>query len=266
MESAFADVNGTRIFYGIDGVEHSETMLMIHAGICDSRMWASQMAHFAKRYRVVAPDLRGFGQSPMVEGAFAHHEDVLELMDALGIEKAWLLACSQGGKIALNIALTQPERVIGLLLVAPAIGGYRYQGPPHPLEDALEAADNVGNLDLVSEIEVQIWVDAGRESGELDATMRNLVWEMNLIPLRVDASLWEQEVQLEPPALEHLESIHQPTLLIIGDLDIPASLERVAILEKHIADVKKVVMPNTAHLPNMELPERFNQIVDEFLA
>lgn len=266
MESAFAEVNGTRIFYRMAGVEHSETMLMIHAGICDSRMWESQMAHFAKRYRVVAPDLRGFGQSKMVEGAFAHHEDVLGFMDALGIEKAWLLACSQGGKIALNMALTQPERVTGLLLVAPAIEGYRYEGASHPLEAALEAAENAGNLEIVSEIEVQIWVDAGRKSSDLDATMRDLVWQMNLIPLQVDGSLWEQEVPLEPPALERLESIHQPTLLIIGDLDIPASLERVAILEARIAGAKKVVMPNTAHLPNMELPERFNQIVDEFLA
>jgi pimeloyl-ACP methyl ester carboxylesterase len=265
MDTAFAEVNGAQIFYRSAGVGHSETLLMIHAGICDSRMWETQIAHFATRYRVVALDLRGFGQSQMVEGAFTHHEDVLGLMDRLGIEKAWLLACSQGGKIALNIALMHPERVTGLLLVAPAIGGYRYQGAPHPLEDALEAAEDAGDLDLVSEIEVQIWVDAGRESTELDPAMRHLVWEMNRIPLQVQGSLWEQERPLEPPALERLEHIHHPTLLIVGDLDIPASLERVAILEQRIAGAKKVVMPNTAHVPNMEMPERFNQIVDEFL-
>ncbi len=266
MDSAFAEVNGTQIFYRTAGAEHDETIVMIHAGICDSRMWLNQIAHFATRYRVVAPDLRGFGQSPMGEGAFAHHEDVLGLMDVLGIEKTILLGCSQGGKIALNMALTRPERATTLLLVAPAIGGYAYEGPPHPLEEALEAAEAAGDLEQVSEIEVQVWVDAGRAPEELDPAMRHLVWEMNLIPLRVEPRLWEQEIALNPPALERLEAIQHPTLLIIGDLDIPSSIERVEILEKRIVGAKKVVMPGTAHLPNMEMPALFNQIVDGFLA
>jgi 3-oxoadipate enol-lactonase len=266
MDSAFADVNGTQIFYRTAGANPSETIVMIHAGICDSRMWLHQIEHFATRYRVVAPDLRGFGQSKMGEGAFAHHEDVFGLMDALGIEHAVLLGCSQGGKIALNVALAHPERVTTLLLVAPAIGGYVYDGPPHPLEEALEAAENDGNLELVSEIEVQVWVDAGRAPEELDPVMRQLVWEMNLIPLQVEPRLWEQEITLEPPAMERLEAIQHPTLLIIGDLDIPSSIERVEILEKRIAGAQKVVMPGTAHLPNMEMPDLFNQIADGFLA
>jgi pimeloyl-ACP methyl ester carboxylesterase len=259
-------INGTELFYRQDGTEHSETMVMIHAGICDSRMWEAQIKHYAKRFQVIALDLRGFGQSKMVAGAFAHYEDVLGLMDALKIEQAWLMGCSQGGKIALNVALAQPERVKGLILVAPAIGGYRYEGAPHPLEDALEEAENAGNLELVSELEVQVWVDGGREASEVDAAMRKLVYEMNLIPLKVDGDLWEAEKQLEPPAIERLESIEKPTLLIYGDLDIAPSLERVDILAKRIVGIKKVLMPKTAHLPNMERPDKFNRIVDEFLA
>jgi 3-oxoadipate enol-lactonase len=261
-------LNGTNIFYRQEGAQNPETIVMIHAGICDSRMWQAQIEHFAKRYHVVALDLRGFGQSKMVEGAFAHYEDVLGLMDALKVEKAWLMACSQAGKIALNVALAQPERVQGLILVAPAIGGYRYSDESyiHPLEAALEEADAAGDCERVSELEVQVWVDGGRKPDEVDAAMRKLVYEMNLIPLNVDASLWDDEKQLEPPAIERLESIQKPTLLIYGDLDIPASLERVEILATRIAGVKKVLMPNTAHLPNMERPAEFNRVVDEFLA
>lgn len=259
-------INGTDIFCRQEGAENSETIVMIHAGICDSRMWQAQIEHFAKTHRVIALDLRGFGQSKMVAGAFAHYEDVLGLMDALKIEKAWLMGCSQGGKVALNVALAQPERVSGLILVAPAIGGYRYEGEAHPLEDALEEADEAGNLELVSELEVQVWVDGGRKASEVDVAMRKLVYEMNLIPLKVDGSLWEAERQLEPPAIERLESIEMPCLLIYGDLDIAPSLERVEILRKRIAGIKTVLMAKTAHLPNMERPEEFNRIVDEFLA
>jgi pimeloyl-ACP methyl ester carboxylesterase len=265
MDTNFAEIKGAKIFYRQGGKENAETILMIHAGICDSRMWLAQMRHFAKNYRVVAPDLRGFGQSKLEEGEFAHYEDVLSLMDDLGIQSAWLMGCSQGGKVALNVALSQPERVKGLLLVAPAIGGYRYTGT-HPLDDAIEEAENSGNLELLSELEVQVWVDAGRNAEELDSEIRKLVYEMNLIPLRVDEALWEGEKQLDPPAIERLESIQKPTLLIYGDLDIAASLERVDILASRIAGAKKVLMPNTAHLPNMERPSEFNQIVEEFLA
>jgi pimeloyl-ACP methyl ester carboxylesterase len=265
MDTDFAEIKGARVFYRHDGKENAKTIVMIHAGICDSRMWQAQLEHFAKKYRVVALDLRGFGQSKLEKGEFAHYEDVLALMDALGIESAWLMGCSQGGKVALNVALSRPERVKGLLLVAPAIGGYRYSGT-HLLDDAIEEAENSGNLELLSELEVQVWVDAGRKAEELEPAMRKLVYEMNLIPLRVEEVLWEGEKQLEPPAIERLESIQKPTLLIYGDLDIPASLERVDILASRIAGAKKVLMPNTAHLPNMERPAEFNQIVEEFLA
>lgn len=263
-----ANINGTAIFYQEAGAENAEAMLMIHAGICDSRMWGAQIVHFSKRYHVLALDLRGFGKSRMVQGAFAHYQDVLGLLDVLKIEKAWLMGCSQGGKIAINVALAAPERVLGLLLVAPAIGGYQYSDESyvHPLEEALEAAEKAGNLEQLSELEVQIWHDAGRKPEAMDGAKRQLVWEMNLIPLKVDEALWAQEQQLEPPAIERLETIQKPTLLIYGDLDIPPSIERVEILAQRIAGAKKVLMPNTAHLPNLEQPELFNRIVDEFLA
>lgn len=266
QKSGFAPINGTEIFYTMSGEEHSETMLMIHAGICDHRMWQTQVPHFAKNYRVITFDMRGFGQSKMVEGAFSFYEDVLALMDYLKIEKAWLMACSLGGKTAINLTLSNPERVQGLILVGAAFGGYKYEGEGHPLEEALDQADENGDMELVSELEVQIWVDGvGRKAEGVNSSVRKLVWEMNLIALNVDEALWEQEVSLEPPASGRLEEIEKPTLIIIGDLDIKPSLERSDILEKRISGAKKVTMNGTAHVPNMEFPEQFNQIVDEFL-
>lgn len=265
-QSGFASINGAQIYYTIDGAEHPETMVMIHAGICDHRMWSHQVTHFAKRYKIVTFDMRGFGQSKMVEGAFSLVDDAHTLLDTLDIEQAWLMACSQGGKVALDLTLQSPERVTGLLLVAPAISGYQYEGEPHPLSDAFDEADDAGDIARICELEMQVWVDGtGRKPEDVDPVMRQLVYDMNFIPLNVPDELWEQERETESPALPRLESIDKPALLVAGPLDVASSLERVNILAERIDSIQLVMMENTAHLPNLEYPEKFNQIVDEFL-
>ena len=267
QKSDFAPINGTEIYYTLSGHVHTETMVMIHAGICDQRMWQQQVAHFSQRYRVLAFDMRGFGKTKMVQGEFSFVEDLHALLDYLHIQDAWLMGCSQGGKIAINFALTYPDRVIGLILVAPAISGYRYEGDPHPLEASFEEAESAGDIARLCELEVQVWVDgAGRKSEDVDPELRRMVYNMNFIPLNVPDELWEQEIETQPPAIDHLEKIEKPTLLVVGDLDVPASLERVDILAKRIKNAKKIVMHGTGHVPNMEYPEPFNQIVDDFLS
>lgn len=264
--SGFLSINGAQIYYTIDGVEYPETMVMIHAGICDHRMWSHQVAHYSKRYKVVTFDMRGFGQSKMVEGAFSLVDDARALLDALEISEAWLMACSQGGKVALDLTLQSPERVKGLLLVAPAISGYQYTGDPHPLNDAFDEAEEADDIARICELEMQVWVDGtGRKPEDVDSAVRQLVYDMNFIPLNVPDELWDQEVDIESPALPRLEEIIKPTLIVGGTLDVASSLERLDILAERVPDVQKVMLENTAHVPNLEYPEKFNQLVDEFL-
>jgi pimeloyl-ACP methyl ester carboxylesterase len=262
-----ANLNGTQLHYTISGPAEADALVMIHAGIADQRMWAPQVAHFSAEWRVVTLDMRGFGQTPMVEGSFAFYEDVHALLDHLGIARAWIMGCSLGGGVTLDLALVYPAQVRGLILVGAAIGGYRYDGPALPQAAAIEAAFERGELETVSELEVQLWVDGPtRTPDQVDPAVRDLVREMNLIPLRVDDALWEQETEPEPPALERLESITQPALVLIGDLDIPASQARSDLLARRLPKARKAVVLGTAHVPNMEQPERFNELVDEFLA
>ncbi|MEQ8675841.1 MAG: alpha/beta hydrolase [Aggregatilineales bacterium] len=266
QKSDFAPINGAEIYYTLTGETHSETMVMLHAGICDHRMWQHQIAHFSERFRVLAFDMRGFGQTKMVQGEFSFMEDLRALLDYLDIQDAWLMGCSQGGKIAINFALTYPDRVKGLLLVAPAISGYRYEGDPHPLEASFDEADEAGDIAQICELEMQVWVDGtGRKQEDVDPIVRQLIYDMNFIPLHVPDELWEQEIETQPHAIDRLETIDKPTLLVVGDLDVPASLERVDILAERVKNAKKVVMQGTAHIPNLEYPDVFNQIVDDFL-
>jgi 3-oxoadipate enol-lactonase len=163
-ETGTAEVNGARIYYEVAG--EGEPLVFVHAGIADSRMWEGQVAAFAERYKVIRYDLRGFGKTEMVEGPFSHHEDLRGLLDFLGLERTHLVGCSMGGGAVLDFALEYPERVGDLVLVGSAIGGFRPDFDPPKEWDELVAADEAGDLERISELEVMMWVDGPARSPE----------------------------------------------------------------------------------------------------
>jgi pimeloyl-ACP methyl ester carboxylesterase len=263
-ETGKAEVNGARIYYEVAG--EGEPLVLVHAGIADSRMWEGQFAAFAERYRVIRYDMRGFGKTEMVDGPFSHHEDLRGLLDFLSVERAHLVGCSMGGGAVLDFALEYPERVGDLVLVGSAIGGFSPDFGPPKEWDELVAADEAGDLERVSELEVRMWVDGPNRAPEhVAAAVRDLVREMNLIALQTEAAGLGEEWEPEPPAADRLHNIYAPTLLIVGDEDQPRIFAAADLLERELPNERKVVMHGTAHLPNMERPEEFNRLVLEFL-
>ena len=264
-ESAFAQVSGARLYYEVMG--NGESLALIHAGIADGRMWDLQLDAFAGRYRVIRYDMRGFGRTVVTERVpYSHHEDLCGLLDLLGAGRTLLVGCSIGAMMAVEFALEFPERTRALVLVGPAVGGFEPDVDPPQEWDELVAADEAGDLARVSELEVRIWVDGPyRDSDQVDLAVRDLVREMNLIALRNEASGVGEERAAEPPAVNRLAEIIVPTLVIVGDLDQPETVASADLLEERLPNARKVVMSGTAHLPNMERPEAFNQIVLEFL-
>lgn len=263
IQSGQAHVNGIAINYETAGI--GQPVIFIHAGIADRRMWETQVQPFAEYFQVVRYDMRGFGQTPIVAGRYAHYEDLHGLLAHLGIEQAILVGCSKGGAVALDFALAYPEKVKALVLVAAAIHGFRVETSPLPQEAAIEMADEAGDLSLISELEVQIWIDGGRAPEQIDPAVRSLVYEMNLIALQNEALELGEEEKLEPAAANRLSAITVPTLLLIGDRDIPASMQRYTHLTHHIPHAQKTILTDAAHLPNMEHPAIFNRLVLEFL-
>lgn len=262
--TGFAAINGARIYYEVAGT--GPPLVLLHAGICDSRMWDDQFAAFAERHRVVRYDLRGFGRSPMVAGPYAHRRDLLGLLDHLGIARAHLVGCSMAGGVALDFAIEHPERVSALVLVGAAIGGHQLSGDPPPQWAALVAAEEAGDLERVAELEVAIWVDgAGQRPDRVPGALREKVRAMNLQALRTPPGLGQEE-RLDPPAVGRLGEVRAPTLVIIGDLDQPGFITRSDLLASGIPGARKVVMTGAAHLPSMERPTEFNRLVLDFLA
>lgn len=265
MSTGFADINGARLYYEVAG--EGPALVLLHAGICDSRMWDDQFAVFAEHYRTVRYDLRGYGQSNPVAGRFAHYEDLRALLDHLGIERAYLMGVSFGGMIAIDFTLTYPQRVAGLILVGSGVGGYYNPAIAEPAEaEEAQQAFEAGDFERAAELEVRVWVDGPqRQPEQVNAAIRDKVRAMNLIALRNLASRVGEAQRLDPPAAKRLNELRAPLLLIIGDLDQPEISDIGDFLTGQVPAAQTIVMSGTAHLPNMEQPSQFNGHVLDWL-
>jgi pimeloyl-ACP methyl ester carboxylesterase len=261
------EINGAQLYYEVAG--SGPVVVLIHAGIADCRMWDAQFAVFAERYRVVRYDQRGFGRSSMPAGPYALRDDLRELLRALGIERATLVGTSMGGGVALDCALAYPDLAEALVLVGSGLGGSE---PSDYLREQWrligEAMERDG-IDAANELELRLWVDGqGRTPEQVDSAMRERVREMNRDVLAREEENDElgQPQRLEPPAIGRLGEVAVPTLVIVGDRDVPGIVENADRLAAGIAGARKVVLPDVAHLPPMERPDEFNRLVLDFLA
>jgi pimeloyl-ACP methyl ester carboxylesterase len=268
VTTGYADVNGAKLYYEEAGEGHP--LVFVHAGIANLHMWDDQFRAFADRYRVARYDLRSFGQSRAPAGPASSVADLLGIFDFLKVDKAYLVGCSMGGGMALDFALTHPERVDGLVLVGPGISG-----TPDEEDEAgdatwgeITAAAKAGDFDKANELEVRVWVDGiDRTPDQVDPAFRARASAMNRALYDHDAEMRAVEWQpTESPAYPRLETVAAPTLVIVGDRDVRDIQQAVDVLGERIPGAKKVIMHDTAHLPSMEQPDQFNAILGDFLS
>lgn len=226
------------------------------------------MEPLSARFRVIRYDMRGFGCSNLPDGPFAAHDDAHALLAYLGTTRAHILGVSMGGTVALNLTLTYPECVSALVLVSTTFGGFSYSGPPSwvdELEEQIEAADAIGDAERLNELEVRKWVDgAGRTSDLVDQSVRARVLAMNRHTIELENPR-AIPVSLGPPAVTRLGEIGVPTLVVVGDHDVPMTRASCALLTTGISGACQVEMAGTAHLPCMERPAKFDAHVLDFL-
>ncbi|WP_135229169.1 alpha/beta fold hydrolase [Deinococcus fonticola] len=242
-------------------------LLFLHAGVADQRAWAAQVQHFQTAHPVVTFDQRGYGETTSTPEPYSPAEDVLAVMNATGLEQAVLVGNSKGGRLALDFTLADPERVRALVLIGTAISGSPRltQWPPEVLrlDEQMDAALEAGDLDSLNELEAQLWLDGpGRSAGRVSGPLRELLLEMNGKALKAENPGDETEPE---PAYPRLNDIKVPTLLVVGDLDLPSIHENSEYAARSIPDASLHVMPGTAHLPQLEQPESFNAVLEAWL-
>src|SRR6266436_10161117 len=273
LQTGFAEVNGTTLYYEVAGAGHP--FVLVHGHLLDRRSWDGQFAVFAQRYRVIRYDQRGFGDSGLITKgeSYSDRQDLYALMKFLGIESAYLMGVSGGGALAIDFTLEHPEMVDALIPVAAGVSGYRPSEAvlqTHPevvrMYTDLEQAFEQHDVARAVEISLVLWTDGpGRLPRQAAPEVRERVREMTMRNWQRpddEAQAQTPPVPLEPPAVGRLAKIGVPTLVILGELDAPNPLEQLAA---EIPGAKKAIMAETAHHPFMEKPAEFNQVVLDFL-
>lgn len=264
LQTGFADVNNTRLYYEVAGTGHP--LVLIHGGLVNRRLWDDQFAVFAQHYKVIRFDIRSFGDSAPITAEtppYSLEEDLYSLLKFLGIEKTYVLGLSMGGAMAIDFTLMYPEMVDALIPVAMGLSGFEGEEPWTEVDEALKRGDVAQAVELT----LRMWTDGPmRTPDQVDPDVREKVRAMTTRnfehPEEENAT---QPRTLEPPAISRLAEIHVPTLIIIGDQDVRDILKIADILEKGIPGARIEVINGTAHHLNMEKPREFNRIVLDFL-
>lgn len=268
LETAVVAVNGGRLEY--DAAGEGPAMVLLHPGLWDRRTWDDQFGIFAKTYRVVRYDARGYGRSSRPEPGrpYSHVEDLLALLDANRIDRVALVGCSMGGGIELDFTLAHPERVSALVLAAPGLSGFEgtpeeeaeWQSEWGELDREIEEAIAAGELERAQDLRLRIWAPLGTED-DAGRRIREIAFD-NLHEITMDESA---AVTLDPPAIERLEEIAVPALVLPADRDPPWHVRICEVVAARIPGARLVRIPDTDHVVNMRKPAEFNRVVLEFL-
>ena len=255
------NVGDATINYDVAG--KGPTVVFIHGWSHNISVWDDQVPAFKTRYRVVRYDSRGFGRSAGFADETAEPQDLLVLLEALHVDRAYIVGHSRGGSVALRFANAYPSRVAGLVLY-----GAFPQGYPAPPEVGREfgafpgiakqhGLDSVGKLVMANGI---AWVPPGRT----DVTERyRRLWAAYNGKDLLDPHPPSGRVSGVPIA--QLGNIKVPTLVIVGDHEVPFIAAVADTLARHIPGAKKVVLSNAGHGAHFAQPASFNSALMDFI-
>jgi pimeloyl-ACP methyl ester carboxylesterase len=242
-------------------------VVLLHAGVCDRRSWRGVGDLLTDR-DVVAYDRRGFGEVPPATEPFRHVDDLLAVLDAVSPDApTWLVGSSMGGGVALDAAVEAPDRVAGLVLLAPAVSGdpepddEAYIAATGGLAEAIDGAWTAGDIEECNRLEVRLWLDGpAAPEGRVSGPARELALEMNRTVIAN-----EQEAEFDGAsgldAAGRLHEVTVPALVACGELDVPLKLQRSAELADTLPRGTYRSLPGRAHLPYLEAPDEVAALI-----
>jgi len=263
VKRGYAEIPGTRLYYETAGA--GETVVLIHAFMLDTRMWDDQFERYAQRYRVVRYDARGFGRSevPKAGEPYSHADDLAALLDSLGAsDPVHVVGLAMGGRFALDFAVTHPGRLRSMTVIDTVVGGWPWSRQwlvsYAPVLEAARRGDIAAAKQawLANEIFAPL-----REKPAVAEKMRRMVddysgWHLvNRDPERVP----------KPPTVSQLSKVGIPTLVLVGELDVPEFRLISAHVARGIPAARQETLAGSGHLASMEAPQRVNDLVLGFL-
>jgi pimeloyl-ACP methyl ester carboxylesterase len=242
-------------------------VVLIHSGVTDHRMWDGVVGELVGSYTLIRYDLLGFGASPAPSGPFRHGDDLRSVLDHLDLAECAIVGNSLGGKLALDFCGAAPDRVTSLALLAPPIAGRDWSPSFREYGAAERSAIEAGDLDAAIRLNLDMWVRG--PAREWSAPLRALADEVT-DPMRTSLANQAATEALElddehPPVEDHLADLKTPTLVGIGDVDVPDFVSVAEYLAVTIPGAELVRFPGAGHLLPLERPGEVSAILRRFL-
>ncbi|MCI0346577.1 MAG: alpha/beta hydrolase, partial [Chloroflexi bacterium] len=223
-----------------------DAVVLLHGGFVSIESWAAQRAALAERYQLYLPERRGHGRTPDVPGSLGYDvqaDDTIAFMDAVGLSSAHLIGWSDGGIVALEVALRRPDLVRSLALVG-AVAHVDGATTEARREVAAMTPDGLGPY--VREMYDRLSPDG---PDHFEAVFERLV------------EVWRTEPTHE---LSELAAVAMPTLVLIGDRDV-VSVEHAAAMQRALPNAQLAVVPGSDHFLLFQKPELASRLLLDFL-
>jgi pimeloyl-ACP methyl ester carboxylesterase len=240
-----------------------QPFIIIHGLFGSADNWRSMAKFFSRFYQVISVDLRNHGRSPHSEEQdfSLMAEDIAELCDDLKLDRVHVLGHSLGGKVAMQFAAMQPERINKLVIVD--ISPRQYFSQHTPLMDAMMALDLAqyttrAEVDEALSDEIQDKAVRQFLLMNLVTDERGLFWRINLPALKANYQ------QLMAPVCEGIE-LNMPSLFVYGAQSDYVSADDRALIEQQFPEALLQPIDKAGHWVQAERPQQFKQVVEEFL-
>jgi 3-oxoadipate enol-lactonase len=235
-------------------------LVLLHSTVCDRRMWEPQVSAFADAgYQVVRCDFRGFGDTPAPGSPHNDADDVIALLDGLGLAAVTIVGSSYGGKVALEVAARQPERVRALALLCAGMPGHEPTAALRGFWAGEAACFERGDIDGAVELNVENWLgpDADPAARELVGRMQRRAFDIQLAA--------PEEIEPIGIAVDLSDIGDTPVLAAWGGKDLPDFRQIAEHLAAALPNTRALELPWAGHLPSLERPGETTAIVLEFL-
>ena len=258
-----AVIDSVDIGYDDVGSGGSTPLLFVHAFPLNRTMWAPQVSALVERSRCVAADLRGFGDSsktpPYSMDAYA--DDLARLLDVLRIDKVTLVGCSMGGYVSFAFWRRHRKRIRALVL-ADTKATADSDDVLERRRKLIEVTRNEGTTALAN---LQIPSIVGKTTREKQPDTYDAVHRM-MAQAPADGIVGALEaMMLRPDSTDLLATIDVPTLIVVGDEDVPTPVKDARAMHERIPGSRLEIIQQAGHLSNMERPAAFNHLLTEFL-
>ncbi len=249
-------------------IEHAgtgELVIFLHGIGGNRRNWVGQLADFAKSFKAIAWDARGYGDSDDYEGPLNFHsygDDVIRVLDHFGVKRAHIVGLSMGGRIAMDLAARYPQRLKTLVLcdTHKGFGGFSEEkkaafiaSRKEPLINGKEPKDIAGPV-----AKTLIGPKASKEA--FDALVDSMT------RLHKESYIKSIEATVRMDVRSDLGTIKVPTLVVVGSADRLTTVEMAREMAAEIPGAELAVIADAGHLVNIEEPAEFNRIVLGFIS